>query len=284
MAISGAWKNSPAAVGGESARTFVPRDNWGEGTDPRHSARTPHDVHSDMPWMDPTGERFQEEIPEEVEDQYNIGTYPPQLPSLADGEPDGHNGIATSPWGVGPWRSQDANNLARSQDRGMPRFFQTAPMVGRSVTQTYDRQRRQSLPPSRNNAGELIGQALRALRGKNSLAVNNPGDPEINGSGNYTRQGWEQVAFTDRDMPRKNITHTKRILHFNFAATAMPSSAPTGDAYSPYTSPYDGRVANMSRNAAKGVTRREPRPWDEDTLTDGSEAGDDTWQFGKWGL
>lgn len=285
MAITGAWKNSPAAVQGENARTFVPRDNWGEGVDPRHDTGGSHDQWEDVPWQDPTGPKFQQEVPEEIEDQYNVSRMPPQLPSPLDGEPKGHDGIATAPWGVGPWRSQAANNLARSQDKGLPRFFQTAPMVGRSITQKYDRRLRESLPPSRFNGGDdPDGQALRALRGRNSLAVNNPGNAETNFSGNYTRQGKEQVAFTERWMPRRTITHTKRLLHLNLAAVAMPSAAPQGAQYSPYTSPFDGRVGNMRQNAAKTVTRREPRPWDEDTYTDGSDSADDTWQYGKWGL
>jgi len=288
MAITGAWKNSPAATLGEDSRTFVPRDNWGEGADPRHGVRTPHDVWSDTPWQDadPTGPKFQEEIPEELEDQYNVAYLPPTLPSPLDGEPKGHDGIATAPWGVGPWRSQDTNNEARSQNFGMPRFFQTRELIGRGVTQTYDRQRTQSLPPSRNNGGDAQGggQALRAMRGKNSLAVNNPGSAEVNGSGNYIRQGWEQNAFTNRWMPRRTIAHTKRFLHLNLAAVAKPSAAPQGDQYSPYTSPFDGRVTSMSHNGMRNMTRREPRQWDEDTVTDGSDQGDDTWQYNSWGL
>lgn len=281
MGLTGAWKNSPAATQGEKARTFIPRDNWGEGADPAHMERSPHDQWSDRPWQDPTTPKFQEEVPSEIEDQYDVSRIPKTLPSPLDGEPKGHDGIATAPWGVGPWRSQETNNLARSQDRGLPRFFQTRETVARSVTQTYDRQRRQSLP-WKTGDNPASGQALRALRGKNALDVNNPGNPETNFSGNYRRQGWEQVAFTTRWMPRRTLTHTRRMLHLNLAAIAMPSVAPTGDAYTPYTSPYDGRTTDMSVGRVKGMQRREPRPWDEDTITDGTYATDDTWQYGGW--
>lgn len=278
MAFTGSWKNSPAATQGEQARTFVPRDNWGEGVDPRHSQRTGHDVWSDRNWEDPTTPQFQEQVPAAIEDMYNVEYQNPTLP-FPTNEPGGHEGIATAPWGVGPWRSQEANNAARSVDRGMPRMLRQRETVMRSVTQTYDSQRRQSLPPSRNNTGEsLVGQALRALRGKNSLAVNNPGSAETNGSGNYTRQGWEQVRFTNRWMPRRTMTHTKRTLHMNLAAGAVPSAAPQGSAYGPYTSPFDGRTTSMAINRNRGMTRREPRPWDEDTITDGSDQSD-TSQF-----
>lgn len=283
MGITGAWKNSPAATQGEQARNFVPRDNWGEGVDPRHEVRTPHSEWDDMPWQDPTTPRFQEEIPTNIEDQYCIDYMPPTLPSPLDGEPKGHNGIATAPWGVGPWRAQETNNIAREQDKGLPRFFQTRHTVMRGITQTYDRQRRQSLP-WKTGDNPQSGQALRALRGRNSLDVNNPGSAETNFSGNYRRQGWELVAFTNRWMPRRTLTHTKRALHLNLAATAIPSAAPTGDSYSPYTSPYDGRTTSMNVGTQKGMQRREPRPWDEGTITDGSETADDSWQYGSWGL
>lgn len=281
MAITGAWKNSPAATQGEKSRTFVPRDNWGEGADPRHAQRSGHDQWSDQPWQDSAVSQFQEEIPAEIEDQYDVSRIPKTLSSPLDGEPKGHDGIATAPWGVGPWRAQEANNVARSQDKGLPRFFQTRETVMRSVTQTYDRQRQQSLP-GKTGDNPTSGQALRALRGKNGLDVNNPGNAETNFSGNYRRQGWEQVAFTNRAMPRRNLTHTRRMLHLNLAAIAIPSSAPTGDAYSPYTSPFDGRTTDMSRGQMKGMARREPRPWDEDTITDGTDTSNDTWQYGGW--
>lgn len=283
MAFTGAWKNSPAATQGEAARAFVPRDNWGEGADPRHSQTTPHDQWSDMPWQDPTTPKFQEEVPEQIEDQYNVSRVPLTLVSPLDGEPKGHDGIETAPWGVGPWRSQETNNAARSVNKGMPQFFQTRETVMRSITQTYDRQRQQSLP-GRTGDNPAGGPALRALRGDNGLDLNNPGNPEVNGSGNYRRQGWEQVAWTNRSMPRRAITHTKRMLHLNLAAIAIPSAAPQGDAYSVYTSPFDGRTTDMSPGLKRGMVRREPRPWDEDTITDGTDTADDTWQYGSWGL
>lgn len=284
MAFSGNWKNSPAALQGEQFRAFTPRENWGTGADERHSERTGHDVWSDMPYSDPTTPQFQEEIPVEIEDSYDVSRIPPTLPSPLDGEPKGHDGINTAPWGVGPWRAQETNNIARETDRGLPRFFQTRETVMRGVTQTYDRGRYPSLPASDNNGGtKAEGQALRAMRGRNALAINNPGSAEGPDTGNYRRQGMEVVAWTNRWMPRRTLTHTKRALHLNLAAVAKPSAAPQGDAYSPYTSPYDGRTTSLSVGTQRGMERREPRPWDEDTRTDGS-GSDDSWQYGSWGL
>lgn len=284
MGYSGAWKNSPAATGGEKERVFQPSNNWGDGVDPRHEEHTGHNQWSDTGFPGPVYPEFHEEVPPFIEDQFDLSRIPPTFanPGL-DGEPKGHDGLATAPWGVGDWRAQAANNYAREQDRGMARWAITRHMIGRGVSQTYDSQRTQSFEASKADTAEG-GQAGRALRGKNSLAANNPGSAEINGSGNYTRAGWEQHRWTNRFMPRKNITHTKRALHLNLAQTAKPSAAPQGDAYSPYTSPFDGRITSMVPKSQTPMTRREPRAWDEDVTTDGSDQVDDTSTFRSWGL
>lgn len=281
MAYSGMWKNSPAAALGEDSRNFTPRDNWGEGADPRHDVQHPHDQWSDVPFPGPVQPQFREEIPPQIEDQYDVSRLPPTFP-MPYHEPDGHDGIETAPWGVGDWRAQNANNTARSVDRGMPKFFQTREIVGRSVTQTHYTGPEESLP-GKTGDNPTDGEARRALRGFNGLDLNNPGSSTVNFSGNYRRQGKEIVAWSNRWMPRRTITHTKRILHLNLAATAMPSAGPEGDSYSPYTSPYDGRVTNMPVGTSSPMMRREPRQWDENTITDGS-GQDDSYQFNSWGL
>ena len=282
MAYTGGWKNSPAATGGENERVSRPRDNWGEGVDPRHEISIEHDQWSDVGFPGPVAPQFQVEVPPFIEDQFDLSRIPPTFPPPF-AEPDGHDGIATAPWGVGEWRSQATNNAARSANFGMPRFFQTRETVMRSFSQTFDSQRTQSFEASKTDTPGP-GQALRALRGKNSLALNNPGNAETNYSGNYTRAGYEQHRWTNRWMPLRKITHTKRALHLNLAAVAMPSAAPQGDSYSPYTSPFDGRVTSMATNKQTPMTRREPRPWDEDITTDGSDYTDDTSTFRSWGL
>jgi hypothetical protein len=283
MAYTGAWKNSSAATGGENERVSRPRNNWGEGVDPRHDQRTGHDQWSDIGFPGPVVPPFHEEVPIELEDQYDLSRMPPTFEAPFR-EPSGHDGVATAPWGVGEWRSQAANNLARSANYGMPKFFQNRETVMRSITQTFDSQRTQSFEASTHDNPEP-GQSQRALRGKNSLSLNNPGNAETNFSGNYTRAGWEQNRWTNRWMPMRTITHTKRMLHLNLAQTAKPSAAPEGDSYSPYTSPFDGRVSNFATRKQTPMARREPRPWDEDITTDGSEAYyDDASTYRSWGL
>lgn len=297
MAYSGAWKQSSAAVDGETRRTHKTRDNWGEGVDPRHGIRTGHDVPSDV---DPSLgiPQFQVEIPPAIEDMWNVGAEPPYLPPSDYGAGDDsqeiagdqgpHEGHNTAPWGVNDARSQEANNLARSADRGMAKQAVRRHVVGRDFSQTYDSGPYESLPASDGNGGNVEGgQAGRAIRGKNALAANNPGSPEVNFSGNYRRQGKEIVRWTNRRMPLRTLQHTKRTLHLNLAATAFPSAAPEGDAYTPYTSPFDGRVTSMVARRQTTMLRREPRPWDEDTVVDGTESDDyatDISQYRSWGL
>lgn len=282
MAITGSWKNSPAATGGENQRNFQPRNNWGDGADARHDSRTGHDQWSDIGFPGPVVPPFHEEVPIQIEDQFNISQQMPQYPAPFE-EPKGHDGIATAPWGVNEFRSQEANNAARSVDRGMPKFFQTREMVGRSVTQTFDSQRQQSLDYNPNDK-VADGQSTRALRGKNALNLNNPGSEDAAGSGNYRRRGWEQVRFTNRWMPRRTMTHTKRALHLNLAAIAKPSAASEGDSYSPYDSPFDGRVTSMNVGTQAPMARREPTAWDDTAVTDGTDQTNDNYQFNSWGL
>jgi hypothetical protein len=129
--------------------------------------------------------------------------------------------------------------------------------------------------------GSLTGQALRAVRGRNSLSVNNPGDPAVNFSGNYVRQGQELYRWAQRKFPMKTITPTMRVLHGNWAA----GDRETTPIDSPYTSYLPGgRGLTRGMGAQIPYMRREPRPWDEDAVRDGSEAPEDTADYVSWGL
>lgn len=283
MAITGSWKTSPAATDGEDQRNHSPRDNWGDGVDPRHNVAPDHNTWSDVGFPGPVVPPFHQEVPIQIEDSYNITYIPPTMPAQTD-EPNNHDGVATAPWGVGDWRAQQANNAARSVDHGMPRMFQTRETVMRGVTQSYDFGRGQSLPASTSDT-QQGGQAGRAIRGKNSLKANNPGDPTVNGSGNYTRQGWDLHHWTNRWMPRKTMTHTRRMLHLNLAATAKPAAAATGASYSPYVSPFDGRVTQgLNQGVMSPMARREPEVYNESAITDGTADVTTTPGFMTWGL
>lgn len=282
MAITGNWKNSPAATGGENTRNFQPRNNWGDGADPRHDTRTGHGQWSDVGFPGPIVPPFHEEVPIQIEDHFNLSQQLPTFPPAFE-EPAGHGGVASAPWGVNEFRSQETNNAARSVNRGMVKFFQTRELTGRGSTQTYDSQRQQSLDYNPNDK-VADGQSMRALRGKNGLNLNNPGNAESPGSGNYRRRGWEQNRFTNRWMPRKTLTHSKRALHLNLAAVAKPSAGYEGDSYSPYSSPFDGRVTSMNVGTQAPMARREPTAWDDSAVSDGSDQSSDSYQYNSWGL
>jgi hypothetical protein len=155
------------------------------------------------------------------------------------------------------------------QDRGaMVSRFVTK--VFRDWTQTFETARTQSLPPPADGSGGATGEARRALRGFNALALNNPGSPEENYSGNYVRQGYEISRWTNRVVRRQGLTHTRRPIQVNLANVAHETEPLDGAEYSPYGSPFVS-VARVISGIATPVQRREPRPWDEDATVD---AGD----------
>lgn len=268
-------------VSGSFAGRYRPSNNtrnWGTGVDPDHA-------NPDLP--DPgtppsTRGRLQRSlaVPEYVESYYGTreiidppsGTPWDQEPAEYD-DPNQHR-AQTLPWGV-----PDNNRLRmlsgrlHSQGKGAQWAYRKATMVMRDYTTVNESKRLQSLPGvPQGTGGAISGQALRALRGFNSLAVNNPGSAEVNFSGNYVRQGWELSRWTNRRMPRRRITHEKRVLHLNLAAVAKDTPGQAG----PYSSPFDnyGRFQVGTRAPAQ---RREPRAWDEDAVTDYSQ--DDTSQY-----
>lgn len=256
-------------------------NNWGTGVDARHSdasmvndqgfpsLKTPH-----VP-----------ATPEYVEDTYNPNAENAiQLPST-DYEPKGHDGSGTPPLTSNRYDEIRSDTARHSENLGAT-LKNTAHMVMRSFTQTFASPRVESLPPSNDDASATYtGAARRALRGLNSLAENNPGSAEVNFSGNYIRQGRELYRWTDRRMPRVRLTHTQRPIYLNTADVAHVTTSPQGENYSPYGSPFPS-VGRFTVGASRSMQRREPRPWDEDTVTDGSEQSiyADTAQFNAWGL
>jgi hypothetical protein len=276
--ISGSFKNSPKATG------YVPKDNtrnWGTGVDPGHDR-------ADMPDLGtPPPVRHAKLLPPEyIEDYYDPERDEPPYFALKDQEPahfddpDQHD-VETLPWGVPDNdRLRQISGRLHSIRRGAQWAYRTASMVDRDVTTRNVTERLQSLPPGGmpQQGGPITGGALRALRGFNSLPVNNPGSPDVSYSGNYTRQGWEISRWTNRRMGRRGISHTKRQLHVNVAATAIDTPPHPGPYSSPFAS-YGDFAVGMQRPAQ----RREPRPWDEDQVEDYS-GEPDTGDFVVWGL
>lgn len=255
MAISGSFKAS-SGYDVEAGRT---RENWGTGVDPGHENPNLPDPGTPPPANPATVP----EVPDYVEDYWRLDD-PPDYPP-ADQEPAGHEGIATAAWGTPDMESQAANNRARLVSRGADNT-RGATMVSRDWTQTYQAERAQSLPPAGGDPS-WDGEARRALRGFNALAINNPGSPEVNGSGDYIRQGYELNWWTNRVVRRTGLTHTRRPIQLNLATVAKETQPLAPGDYSPYSSPYVSRARVVS-GISTPVQRREPRPWDEDVTVD----------------
>jgi len=272
--VSGAFRTSERYVG---YRQTDNARNWGEGVDPRHADRTAPDQGTPPP-----APVHRLEIPPFIEDQVNLSRTPPAWPDAdtetAPYDDPGQHEVSTLPWGV---RDDDRLRTLSGQLHNMQRRvfpYQAATKVDRDFTTRNESLREQSLPPSAAaQGGPISGQALRALRGRNSLPVNNPGDPLTSFSGNYVRQGWEISRVTNRRMPLRGISHTKRELHLNLADTAMDAPGTPG----PYSSPFQ-RFARLNVGPAKPGQRREPRPWDEDMVDDFGDGAEGA--LPSWGL
>lgn len=269
MPISGSFKASPGyAV--EDGRT---RENWGTGADPRHQDPNLPDYGSTDVASPPPMPGTPDYI---VGGLVEPGLYPLKEPPYfapVDIEPNNHEGYDYPAWGVpDDEQSRTEATRARDQDRGgmVSRYVS---MVFRDWTQSFQSERRPSLDAPADGTGGATGEARRALRGFNALALNNPGSPEENYSGNYRRQGLELYRWSLRRVPRQGLTHTRRPIQQNLAATAHVTEGPQGADYSPYGSPFRS-VARVVSGIATPVQRREPRPWDEDATVDAAAQGD----------
>lgn len=274
MAISGSFRTSARYVGYRSDVRGNAR-NWGTGVEPDHGDRT--DSPPGFPAPAPV---HRLESPPFIEDMFDPSRTPPAWPD-ADTESGDMAGtrpveqslaqhdVPTLPWGV---RDDDRlRRLSEAAHSAQKRVFpsQMATKVARGFLDRVESVRLQSLPQTPMGTGGVItGQALRSLRGRNSLAVNNPGTEDGPDTGNYVRQGWDLSRWTDRPMRRRGISHTKRELHVNVAETGIDSPGMPG----PYTSPFPSFGSLRVGTARPGV-RREPRPWDEDVADDFTAGG-----------
>lgn len=266
MGISGSFKASPGYAA-EQGRT---RENWGQGVDPGHEDPS-------LPDYGSTGMAAPPPMPGTpdylVAGVYEPGIYPlkdpPYFPPV-DAEPAGHDGYGYPAWGVpDDERSRSEATAARDQDRGA-QVYRYVTKVFRDWTQTFETARTQSLAPPADGTGGALGEARRALRGFNALALNNPGSAEENYSGNYIRQGWEISRWTNRTVRRTGLTHTRRPIHLNLANVAHETEPQEGADYSPYGSPFVSR-ARVTSGISTPVQRREPRPWGEDATVDAAD-------------
>lgn len=273
-----------ARLSGNLARTATPtapRDNsrnWGTGVDPGHETADVPDLGTPPPVP-----YIYREVPPHLQDFFDPEqAEPPYIPEIDQepahfDDPEQHN-PPTLPRGVkDDDRLRQLSGRLHSVNKGAMRAY-SATKVDRDWTTRNETLREQSLPGTDPAQGTgITGNALRALRGRNSLAVNNPGSPEVSFSGNYVRQGYELSRVTNRRMDRRGLTHTKRELHLNLATTAVDTPPHPG----PYSSPFRS-FADLSKGAQLPWMRREPRPWDEDAVSDGSAQPSE--RLHSWGL
>lgn len=276
MAYSGRHKRNVVVSSVQPARI-----NWGTGVDPRHSDSAMGTDQGFPSLKEPTVES----VPEFAIDSYDPAAINAAYMPSHDYEPDGHEGTGTPPRTSNRYDEIRSDTARHDEARGATQK-NMQPKVMRSVTQTFGSPLLESLPPAADdNSASATGEGRRALRGRNSLGLNNPGSPTVNFSGDYIRQGREQFRITDRRMGRRRMTHTQRAQYLNLADTAHVTRSPEGVNYSPYGSPYDS-VARMRSGPERSMMRRDPRKWDEDTVTDGSEqtfAADHS-QYLTWGM
>lgn len=249
--------------------------NWGEGVDARHATSSAPDMGTPPPVS-----HVKLEVPAWIEDMVDLSREPPYWPDddteTAQYDDVQQHNVAHLPYGVpdNDRLRQESGIIHSVKKRVMP--YRRATMVARDFTTKNESIRLESLPQSRQD-GALTGFALRALRGRNSLAVNNPGNPDVSYSGNYVRQGWELSRVTNRRMPRRGLSHAKRQMHVNVAQTAIDTPGHAG----PYSSAFSN-FGNFAKGAQKPGVRREPQPWDQDLADDFS--ADETPGYNSWGL
>lgn len=249
--------------------------NWGEGVDARHGDPNIPDL-----GQPPPAPHVKLEVPPFIEDMVTLTREPPYFP-LEDPEPAEfddkfQHDVSTLPYGVPDNdRLRQMSGQLHGIRKGVYPYLRTT-KVARDFTTKNETRREQSLPGLRQD-GALSGFALRALRGFNSLPVNNPGSPDVSYSGNYVRQGWDISRITNRRMPRRGLTHVKRELHVNVAATAVDTPPHAG----PYSSPFRN-FGRWNVRAYMPSLRREPEPWDQDAADD--YAQEQASNYNSWGL
>jgi hypothetical protein len=193
----------------------------------------------------------------------DMTAYDTVMPDSAPGTPldftptEDHDIGDPMPFGAG--RSYRGNrvaaNRARSRDKGAARWRLLRPLQLDEGERDTDRL--EVLP---SNPGSRVG----VVRGDNSYPENNP---EGDGAGGPVRNGFRVQRWYNRRIPMHYRTHDVRAVRDHLAATGKDTPAlALGNRYS---SPFSSMASGRSRTAKSPVSRRVPRPWDDDVLSDG---------------
>lgn len=254
---SGAWRDTNKYT--DRAIPLAP------GVDISHSdpdARDPGQVPAGYPRVDypPTFLTTPED------DAYRFAVDTPGV--VLDYEPRAHDvgdpeTFQSSPALASPELPPDAR--AHMIDRGLPNRMLFAPPAWRAFDEEWETKRWEQ--------GEIqTGSTTAALRGANSLAVNNPEGFRI---------GWSVKRFMNREMFHNFWPHTERILAPAGAAAAVQSPAMTAEQSNRYTSPFPWRSFYGQRAQQFPLLRRQPpASYDVDESNDGMSQPSDI--VGDW--
>lgn len=223
---------------------------------PRKWAQTP-------PGLTDTGQSYDGVLTDQV------------APGTLDGDPLTHDDGEPMPYGAG--RSYAGNRAAANRARS----------VDRSAGGSRIRRPLESDDGTRSGSESHGGTTLdvgtvRALRGDNSLAENNP---DGDGAGGPQRSGTRvQRWYTRRIQQRGQFRHDLRPARGRLAGQAVNS--PGLAISNRNTSPYGTLDSSRVRTQSAPMLRRTPRPWTEDVTSDGGP--DPTSAAGQglrgWGL
>lgn len=193
---------------------------------------------------------------------------------LLDKEDYGNHDIGTVSGGIIGSKAKYARysaNLARQDDRGAAaEELWSSPRL-RNNDATYLTKRLEVAP---SDDGSRTG----ALRGRNSLTVNNP---------DGFRNGFRTQRFVDRRIWQRRRTHDIRGIRDHLAAAPLVSPPLPGNG-NRYTSPYSTGIFSRTRSMNSPMSRRVPERWDQPMSVDNTEAGDEidyaAAGYQSWGL
>lgn len=149
---------------------------------------------------------------------------------------------------------------------------------GAAARQTFRQVRERASDETRTTEMYVVapisaGSRVAALRGDNSLPENNP---------DGYRVGQRVRRYQDRKIPGGGLRrHSVHPLRVNTAAAPHVSPEPGANG-NRYASPFSLNISSRTRTMQAPMTRRVPRTWDENVITDGSGEGTPTYQV--WGL
>jgi hypothetical protein len=258
LAYSGAWR----AQSGYIDRALAP----GPGVDPSHMRPDAADL-GRVPEGRPRADYPPLYLTEDPAAAYAWAVDTPGV--VLDLEPVTHD--AGDPDVLHPAPVQGAEGsvvppgaVAHQVDRGGALKTSYSPRSGRAHDERYETPRFET-PPTQ---GDL---SVANHRGTNSLPQNNP---------EGYRLGWTVWRRHNRRMFYDYRQHTERLLHPAGAQAAQESPALERGRANRYTSPFPWNRQTKVSAPQSPTQRRDPPPWDQAVLTDGSEDPDQ--DFADW--